>query len=88
MEQVGLEGYRPQLPASCPAKLAAVMKRCWDADPQKRPQFNDMIKENVFSRLIVEAVISDSAAIDFWHSNWDDKVNIINAESSKSLQLK
>lgn len=62
--------------ANCPPRLKSLMQRCWHQDAHQRPSFNDMIKENVFSRLIVEAVISDPAAAEFWFANWDDKQEV------------
>ncbi|KAJ0038726.1 hypothetical protein Pint_23001 [Pistacia integerrima] len=32
------QNLRPQIPNSCPEFLAQVMRRCWDADPKKRPE--------------------------------------------------
>jgi class 3 adenylate cyclase len=32
-----LEGKRPQLPNDCPAGMRKLMKKCWHADPAKRP---------------------------------------------------
>ncbi|XP_050288378.1 serine/threonine/tyrosine-protein kinase HT1 [Quercus robur] len=34
---------RPPLPASCPPALAHLIKRCWAANPSKRPDFSDIV---------------------------------------------
>lgn len=34
---------RPPIPADCAPKLAALIKRCWDQDPHKRPSFEDIL---------------------------------------------
>ncbi len=36
---VAAEGLRPMLPRRCPPGLAALLGRCWDADPGRRPSF-------------------------------------------------
>ncbi|XP_024197441.1 serine/threonine-protein kinase STY13 isoform X2 [Rosa chinensis] len=37
------ENLRPQIPKSCPSSLAKVMKRCWDAEPSKRPEMDEVV---------------------------------------------
>ncbi|KAG4956306.1 hypothetical protein JHK84_042282 [Glycine max] len=34
---------RPPLPASCQPALARLIKRCWSANPSKRPDFSDIV---------------------------------------------
>ncbi|KAF7840568.1 serine/threonine-protein kinase HT1 [Senna tora] len=34
---------RPPLPASCQPALAHLIKRCWSANPSKRPDFSDIV---------------------------------------------
>ena len=34
--QVSQHGSRPDIPADCPPALAALMQRCWEADPALR----------------------------------------------------
>ncbi|XP_076951105.1 serine/threonine-protein kinase 52-like [Bidens hawaiensis] len=34
---------RPEIPRCCPSSLANVMKRCWDANPDKRPEMDEVV---------------------------------------------
>ncbi|XP_064645641.1 tyrosine-protein kinase Fer-like isoform X2 [Lineus longissimus] len=40
-----LNGYRMPLPAGCPADAYALMLRCWDIKPEKRPHFEEIHTE-------------------------------------------
>lgn len=59
------QNLRPLVPQSCPLKLKKLMTLCWDRDPDKRPEFRDIIKafesgEVAFSgtnRSVVQAYI-------------------------------
>ncbi|XP_010532275.1 PREDICTED: serine/threonine-protein kinase HT1-like isoform X3 [Tarenaya hassleriana] len=37
------QNLRPEIPRCCPSSLAAVMKRCWDANPDKRPEMDEAV---------------------------------------------
>ena len=39
-----LQNLRPEIPRCCPNTLANVMKRCWDAQPEKRPEMDEVVK--------------------------------------------
>ena len=44
-------GHRPDLsaiPPDTPAELIDIMKRCWDAEPTKRPRFQGKIELFLF----------------------------------------
>ncbi|KAG6783892.1 hypothetical protein POTOM_009574 [Populus tomentosa] len=32
---------RPEIPRCCPSSLATVMRKCWDANPEKRPEMDE-----------------------------------------------
>ena len=36
---------RPQLPTSCPGRLASLIRGCWVGDPRERPAFTDVCRE-------------------------------------------
>ncbi|KAK1427625.1 hypothetical protein QVD17_16316 [Tagetes erecta] len=37
------QNLRPEIPRCCPSSLANVMKRCWDANPDKRPGMDEVV---------------------------------------------
>ncbi|XP_015868278.3 serine/threonine-protein kinase STY13-like isoform X2 [Ziziphus jujuba] len=37
------QNLRPDIPRCCPSSLANVMKRCWDASPEKRPEMDEVV---------------------------------------------
>ncbi|XP_042015786.1 serine/threonine-protein kinase STY13-like [Salvia splendens] len=37
------QNLRPDIPRCCPSSLANVMKRCWDASPDKRPEMDEVV---------------------------------------------
>ncbi|GAA0185627.1 non-receptor serine/threonine protein kinase [Lithospermum erythrorhizon] len=37
------QNLRPEIPRCCPSSLAGVMKRCWDANPDKRPEMDEVV---------------------------------------------
>ncbi|GKV18909.1 hypothetical protein SLEP1_g29230 [Rubroshorea leprosula] len=37
------QNLRPEIPRCCPSSLANVMKRCWDANPEKRPEMDEVV---------------------------------------------
>ena len=46
---VGIEvcskGYRHPIPDFAPQRLADLIWRCWETDPQARPQFSELYPE-------------------------------------------
>ncbi|GAB2213726.1 hypothetical protein Droror1_Dr00018039 [Drosera rotundifolia] len=38
------QNVRPEIPKCCPSSLASIMKKCWDPNPDKRPDMNDVVK--------------------------------------------
>jgi hypothetical protein len=36
------EGRTPQLPVTCPEELASIIKNCWQMEPAKRPNFEEI----------------------------------------------
>ncbi|XP_047968559.1 serine/threonine-protein kinase STY13-like [Salvia hispanica] len=37
------QNLRPEIPRCCPSSLANVMKQCWDANPDKRPEMDEVV---------------------------------------------
>ncbi|KAJ6337079.1 hypothetical protein OIU76_006863, partial [Salix suchowensis] len=35
---------RPEIPRCCPSSLASVMRKCWDANPEKRPEMDEVVR--------------------------------------------
>ncbi|XP_072978582.1 serine/threonine-protein kinase 54-like [Typha angustifolia] len=35
---------RPEIPRCCPNPLANIMRKCWDSDPDKRPEMHEVVK--------------------------------------------
>ncbi|PHT99918.1 hypothetical protein BC332_29706 [Capsicum chinense] len=34
---------RPEIPNTCPSALANIMKQCWEDDPKKRPEMQEVV---------------------------------------------
>jgi len=39
---VATKGLRPPIASEIPAEWAALIQRCWDDDPERRPTFGDI----------------------------------------------
>ncbi|KAJ8483754.1 hypothetical protein OPV22_016239 [Ensete ventricosum] len=38
------QNLRPEIPRCCPSSLANIMKKCWDANPDKRLEMSEVVK--------------------------------------------
>ncbi|KAK9288523.1 hypothetical protein L1049_016982 [Liquidambar formosana] len=38
------QNLRPEIPRCCPSSLASIMRKCWDANPEKRPDMDEVVK--------------------------------------------
>ncbi|CAN1131882.1 Serine/threonine-protein kinase STY13 [Linum perenne] len=38
------QNLRPDIPRCCPSSVAGIMKRCWDAHPDKRPEMDEVVR--------------------------------------------
>ncbi|KAL8158252.1 serine/threonine-protein kinase 52-like [Apium graveolens] len=38
------QNLRPDIPRCCPSSFASIMKKCWDVNPQKRPEMEEVVR--------------------------------------------
>ncbi|KAM7527213.1 hypothetical protein LguiB_030623 [Lonicera macranthoides] len=41
--QVVRQNLRPEIPRCCPSSLASIMRKCWDANPERRPEMEEVV---------------------------------------------
>ncbi|MDP2436532.1 MAG: protein kinase [archaeon] len=64
LDRIVTNAERPPVPDSCPAKLKALIRACWDADPKRRPSFDKIIP--LFDEIIIDGCIKDPHGRQFW----------------------
>ncbi|KAK2980632.1 hypothetical protein RJ640_011440, partial [Escallonia rubra] len=42
--QVVRQNLRPEIPRCCPGSFAHIMRKCWDANPEKRPDMDEVVR--------------------------------------------
>lgn len=72
--KAAVDGERPLIPRDVDARLATLLKRCWDEDPKARPSFEEIIQSL--------AIYSH----DVFRTD-DTEVNLPNAESNCSCTI-
>jgi hypothetical protein len=80
MEAICVKGERPPIPGNCLPSLKALLEDLWDADPDRRPNFDEVNAR--LDEILVEAAISDAKGREFWkkyflrqhHVKWDEFV--------------
>ncbi|XP_073133294.1 serine/threonine-protein kinase 52 [Henckelia pumila] len=38
------QNLRPEIPRCCPNSVVSIMKKCWDANPEKRPDMDEVVR--------------------------------------------
>ncbi|KAK6141358.1 hypothetical protein DH2020_024908 [Rehmannia glutinosa] len=38
------QNLRPEIPRCCPSTFASIMRKCWDAKPENRPEMDEVVK--------------------------------------------
>lgn len=38
------QNLRPEIPRCCPNSLANIMRKCWDGNPEKRPEMEEVVR--------------------------------------------
>ncbi|KAK2987157.1 hypothetical protein RJ640_019717 [Escallonia rubra] len=38
------QNLRPEIPRCCPSSLASIMRKCWDAKPERRPEMDEVVR--------------------------------------------
>ncbi|KAI7747792.1 hypothetical protein M8C21_010815 [Ambrosia artemisiifolia] len=38
------QNLRPNIPKCCPSSFENILKKCWDAKPDKRPEMEEVVK--------------------------------------------
>jgi serine/threonine protein kinase len=76
-QHVVAKGKRPHVEeeGTWPPKLKELIERCWDADPTKRPSFQDILDSHVLDEVIVDELISapNALAREFWKESFYNK---------------
>jgi hypothetical protein len=63
------EGKRPELPPYCPSQLSNLIQQCWDANPDERPNFQDICtKLRHIKGLLLTGIIICNSTIAHWSS--------------------
>jgi len=72
--QVSNMCVRPQIIDSWSDKIKSLIAKCWDNDPEVRPDFSQIIER--LQEIIIEEAILDPTGRSFWKRNYSSKDKI------------
>ncbi|EFA85214.1 SH2 domain-containing protein [Heterostelium album PN500] len=61
---------RPTLNENWGPRLKDLLIRCWDHLPNRRPSFEDITRQKLLDHILIEGVLSDGNARQFWTHNF------------------
>lgn len=60
-EKVALQHERPHVEQRWPRTIKKLLRRCWEASPDKRPSFKEILESHVLDEVLnVQYMLSDS----------------------------
>eukprot|EP01119_Soliformovum_irregulare_P002257 TRINITY_DN12542_c0_g1_i1.p1 TRINITY_DN12542_c0_g1~~TRINITY_DN12542_c0_g1_i1.p1 ORF type:complete len:1023 (+),score=283.21 TRINITY_DN12542_c0_g1_i1:260-3328(+) len=74
MDRSSHEFIRPSISKEFPEGLQKLINRCWDVDPQIRPNFNEILDR--LDEIDVECVVLDPHAYQWWLRHFRSKENV------------
>ncbi|KHG15305.1 Serine/threonine-protein kinase HT1 [Gossypium arboreum] len=43
-KKLAFKNLRPEIPRCCPSSLASIIRKCWDAHPERRPDMDEVVR--------------------------------------------
>jgi len=74
VQAVCQEHKRPVIPANCPPTLKKILEACWDANPENRPSFQDILDD--FESIVIEGTLKDKRGIRFWKKYFKEETEV------------
>jgi len=71
---VTVENERPPIPVNVHPNLKALMEVCWDADPRRRPTFQQILP--IIDSVLVDVLLDDPEANRFWKTYFLGKTQV------------
>jgi len=73
VQSVCVNKERPIIPDDCPPTLKKLITDCWSPQPEARPTFSELLRTNVFDKVIIESTLHDENGRKFWEHHFLDK---------------
>ncbi|KAM9988169.1 hypothetical protein ACTFIZ_003542 [Dictyostelium cf. discoideum] len=67
---------RPIIPDYFPTRLKDLLARCWDHYPSRRPSFAEISKQRILETILIDGLILDSSARQFWSQYYMGKEEV------------